>query len=890
MVDLSIDGKEITVEEGTTILEAARSFGIEIPTLCYHKRMNPIGSCRMCVVEIEGLPHPMTACNTPVAEGITVKTNSERLQAMRKETLTLLLVNHPLDCPVCDKGGECTLQDLVHEYEIEGKGYQVEKQKRDSVYATPLIRYWPDRCIMCLRCVTACREIKGLGAIDIEGSGFGANIVAVDKDKCVSCGECINVCPTGALTENVSQYKGRPWMVDRTKTTCTYCGCGCQLEMNVIDNRIIGITSKDDTGTNKGSLCVKGRFGYEFIQSEDRLKKPLIKKDGKFHEASWDEALNIVSKRLSEIKESNGADAIAGLTSARCTNEENYLMQKFIRAVVGTNNIDNGALLSHTSTVAGLATAFGNGAMTNPIDDVLKSEVILVTGSNTSENHPIFANYIKEAVLKKGANLIVIDPRKIDLVDYAHLWLRQKPGTDVAWINGLMHIIIKENLEATEYIEERTKGFEELKACVEKYTPEYVSEITGIPESDLRDAAIMFGKAKPGSILYAMGITQHMTGTDNVTSLANLAMLCGNVGVEGGGVNPLQGQNNVQGACDLGALPNMFTGYQYVSDDEARQRFESAWGVESLKETPGITALEMFNAACEGKVKAMYVMGENPMLSDPDGQHIKKCIESLEFLVVQDMFLTETAQLAHVVLPGVSFAEKNGTFTNSERKVQRVRKALEPKEEAREDCWIIAELSKRMGFDMDYRGAENVMEEICAVTPSYTGVTYKRIEQEGIPWPCPKTDHPGIPILHTEEFVRGKGLFSAIEYQKPTELPDDEYPFLLTTGRILEHYHTGTMTCKGKALNKLYPEPLAEINPIDAIDLGIGSGDVVHITSRKGDIKVKTRISQQTDRGVVFLPFHVSKSPADILMINAIDSKDKIPEYNVCAVKVDKAG
>ena len=528
--------------------------------------------------------------------------------------------------------------------------------------------------------------------------------------------------------------------------------------------------------------------------------------------------------------------------------------------------------------------------MTNPIADVLKSEVILVTGSNTSENHPIFANFIKEAVLKKGANLIVIDPRKIDLVDYAHLWLRQKPGTDVAWINGLMHIIIKENLEATEYIQERTEGFEELKTCVEKYTPEYVSEITSIPESDLRDAAIMFGKAKPGSILYAMGITQHMTGTDNVTSLANLAMLCGNVGVEGGGVNPLQGQNNVQGACDLGALPNMFTGYQYVSDDEARQRFESAWGVESLKETPGITALEMFNAACEGKVKAMYVMGENPMLSDPDGQHIKKCIESLEFLVVQDMFLTETAQLAHVVLPGVSFAEKNGTFTNSERKVQRVRKALEPKGEAREDCWIIAELSKRMGYDMDYRGAENVMEEICAVTPSYTGVTYKRIEQEGIPWPCPKTDHPGIPILYTEEFDRGKGLFSAIEYQKPTELPDDEYPFLLTTGRILEHYHTGTMTCKGKALNKLYPEPLAEINPIDAIDLGIGSGDVVHITSRKGDIKVKTRISQQTGRGVVFLPFHVSKSPADILMINAIDSKDKIPEYNVCAVKVDKAG
>lgn len=540
--------------------------------------------------------------------------------------------------------------------------------------------------------------------------------------------------------------------------------------------------------------------------------------------------------------------------------------------------------------MAGLATAFGSGAMTNPIADVLKSEVILVTGSNTTENHPIFANYIKEAVLKKGAKLIVVDPRKIDLVNYASIWLRPKPGTDVAWINGLLHVIIREDLHATEYIKERTEGFEELKACVDKYTPEYVSELTGIPASDLIKAAFAYAKAKPASIMYAMGITQHITGTDNVKSLANLAMLCGNVGVEGGGVNPLRGQNNVQGACDLGALPNVLMGYQQVASDEVRQKFEKAWGVDNLPETPGITVTEMFNAAEEGKVKAMYIMGENPMLSDPDVNHIEDCIKSLEFLVVQDIFLTETAKYADVVLPGVSFAEKEGTFTNSERKVHRVRKAIQLEGEAREDYWIICKLSKRMGYRMDCDSPKGVMEEIRKVTPSYAGITYERIEKEGIPWPCPDEDHPGTPILHVGQFTKGKGQFSAIDYQEPAELPDKEYPFLLTTGRVLQHYHTGTMTRKGKGLNMLYPELLAEINMDDAVNLGIDSGDLVHITSRRGDIRVKTIISERPDRGVIFVPFHFKESPANILTINAIDPIAKIPEYKVCAVRVERAG
>ncbi len=512
----------------------------------------------------------------------------------------------------------------------------------------------------------------------------------------------------------------------------------------------------------------------------------------------------------------------------------------------------------------------------------------MVTGSNTTENHPIFANYIKEAIFRKGAKLIVVDPRKIDLVDYASIWLRPKPGTDVVWINGLMHIIIKEGLHAKEYIEERTEGFEELKACVEKYTPEYVSGLTGIPISDLMNAAIAFGKAEPASIMYAMGITQHITGTDNVKSLANLAMLCGNIGVEGGGVNPLRGQNNVQGACDLGALPNVLTGYQQVTDDEVRKRFERSWEVEHLPEAPGITVTEMFNAAEEGKVKAMYIMGENPMLSDPDLNHIEKCINSLEFLVVQDIFLTETAKHADVVFPGVSFAEKEGTFTNSERKVQRVRKAIQLEGEAREDYWIISELSKRMGFQMDYDGPGEIMEEICKVTPSYRGITYERIEKEGIPWPCPDESHPGTPVLHVGQFARGKGQFSAIDYKEPAELPDDEYPFLLSTGRVLEHFHTGTMTREGRGLNMLYPELLAEINQEDASNLGIGNGDVVHVASRRGDIEVKTTISERPDKGVIFVPFHFKESPVNVLTINAIDPIAKIPEYKVCAVRVEK--
>jgi len=526
--------------------------------------------------------------------------------------------------------------------------------------------------------------------------------------------------------------------------------------------------------------------------------------------------------------------------------------------------------------------------MTNPIQDVLKSGVILITGTNTTANHPIIANYIYEAVQKHGAKLIVVDPRNIKLVGISHLWLRPRLGTDVAWINGLMHVIIRDNLQAQTYIDERTTGFADLKACVAKYTPEYVSGITGIPVLDIISAARLFATEGPGSILYAMGITQHTSGTDNVKSLGALSMLCGYVGVDGGGVNPLRGQNNVQGACDMGGLPNVFTGYQPVNDIAAHEKFAKAWNADPLSGKVGMTVTEMIPAAGKS-IKALYIMGENPILSDADGHHVEKCLSALDFMVVQDIFLTETAKLADVVLPSTCFAEKEGTFTNTERKVLRVRKAIDPPGEAWEDSRIISALSEKMGYPMDYADASAIMAEINRLTPSYAGILYSRIENTGLVWPCPATDHPGTPVLHTKGFTKGKGTFFAIEYRAPAELSDAEYPSLLTTGRVHQHYHTGTMTRKGSALNSLYPEPLAEINAEDAKILNISDGSYVHIISRRGRVKVKTTVSEMTDRGVVFMPFHFYEAAVNLLTNGVLDPVSKIPEFKVCAVRIEKA-
>ncbi len=527
--------------------------------------------------------------------------------------------------------------------------------------------------------------------------------------------------------------------------------------------------------------------------------------------------------------------------------------------------------------------------MTNPIADIEKADVILIEGSNTTENHPVLSSYVKRAVTFKGAKLIVADPRRIDITRFATLWLRLNLGTDVAFINGLMHVIIKENLYPEDYVKSRTVGFEELKETVEKYTPEYVEGITGVPKDQLVEAARLYAQAPAASILYAMGITQHTTGTDNVKSLANLAMLCGNMGIPGGGVNPLRGQNNVQGACDLGGLPNVYTGYQKVDDPAIRERMEKAWGVEKLPDKPGLTVTEMMEKGAEGGMRSLYIIGENPMVSDPDLNHAKKTLENLDFLVIQDIFLTETAKMADVVLPSASFAEKEGTFANTERKVQRVRKAVDSPGEAREDWKIIGDLSSRMGYDMDYESAEAIMEEIAQLTPSYCGINYDRLKNDGIHWPCPNTDHPGTPCLHVDQFTCGLGVFHALEYKPPAELPDDEYPMYLTTGRVLYQFHTGSMTMKSQGLNDLAPECFVEISPPDAEAYGIENGDLLRIASRRGEIEAKARLSGKAVRGTIFIPFHYAKAAANKLTNAALDPTAKIPEFKVCAVHIEKA-
>jgi formate dehydrogenase alpha subunit len=538
--------------------------------------------------------------------------------------------------------------------------------------------------------------------------------------------------------------------------------------------------------------------------------------------------------------------------------------------------------------VAGLAATFGSGAMTNSIDEIEFTDLILATGTNTTENHPVIGMKIKRAVRQHGAKLIVIDPREIDLVKYADIWLRQKPGTDVAVFNGLMNVIIAENLCAQEYVAGRTEGFEALKAMVERYTPEYVEEISGIPAEDLKKAARMYAQAKRAAILYAMGITQHISGTDNVKSTANLSMLCGNVGIEGGGVNPLRGQNNVQGACDMGGLPNVYPAYQQVASEDARKKFEAAWGV-NLSPKPGLTLMEMMAAAGSGAIKAIYVMGENPLLSDPDLQHVKKELQKLDLMIVQDIFLTETAQLADVVLPVTSFAEKEGTFSNTERRVQRVRKALEPPGEAKTDWEVICAISNKIGYPMNYSSAQEIFEEVVKVTPSYAGISYERLEKQGIQWPCPTPDHPGTKFLHKDKFSRGLGLFTAIEFIPPSELPDKEYPFLLSTGRVLYHYHTGTMTTRAQGLSERYPESLVEVNPVDADKLGIAEGQTVKVTSRRGAVEAKASITKKSAPGTIFMNFHFAGTAVNLLTNPALDPVGKIPEYKVCAVKVEAA-
>ncbi|HAZ6550425.1 TPA: formate dehydrogenase subunit alpha [Enterococcus faecalis] len=892
-VTLSIDNQEVTVPKGTTILEAAKTLGVEIPTLCHLKELAPDGSCRMCVVEVEGGRRGglTTACTAHCQEDMVVSTHSEKVVDSRRFILDLLLSNHKLECFSCGKNGDCQLQQYALDYGIDATSFTEGKRMpcHQEDTSNPFFSYDPEKCIMCRRCARVCQLRQGRDVLSIANRGFETKMMpsygqAFDQSICESCGNCVSSCPTGALTaKDTKEY--RKWETQKIPTTCPHCGTGCQMNLLVKNNRLVGVEPLDGPA-NKNLLCVKGKFAsYKFVGSGDRLTEPLIKRNGIFEPASWEEALTLVSSKFNEIKAENGPDALAGFSCSRATNEDNYVFQKMVRAAFGTNNVDNCARVCHSASVHGLAQTLGSGAMTNPIADITEDvDMILLVGSNPEEAHPVIGAQIRQAI-QRGTQVVVVDPRKINLVKDSALHLQVQAGTNVAFANGMMHVILKEGLADHHFIEERTEGFLDLEKMVADYTPEKVAEICHIHPEDLIQAARMYAKAEKAPIIYCLGVTEHSTGTEGVMSMSNLAMLVGKVGKPGCGVNPLRGQNNVQGACDMGCMPYDFPGYQKVNNPEVIDKFEKAWHVP-LNRNTGLTSTKVLPAATAGNVKGLYIFGEDPIVTDPDTGHVRQALESLDFLVVQELFMTETAAYADVVLPGISYAEKDGTFTNTERRVQRVRKAVEPRGQAREDYEIFCEVMTRMGYPCAYESAKEIMKEISAVTPSFGGINYERLEKESLQWPCRSLTDPGTPIMHVGSFARGKGLFQAIPYKQAQELPDEEYPYLMSTGRMLYHYNTRAMTGRTEGINQIANHSYIEINAVDAQALGIQEGDKVEVHSRRGKIETYAAVGNRVFPQEVFMTFHFPDGNVNEITNAVFDDIATIPEYKVCAVAI----
>lgn len=887
-IKLIIDGIKIRTSSGKTILEAALENNIYIPNLCHHADLKPVAICRMCMVEVEGQRGLVVSCNTPATEGMNVTVESDEINLVRQTTLELLHANHRQDCTGCNQNNYCQLQQVTSYVGIDEKRFaRMRKVKPfiDVDDSNPFFNLDHNKCILCGICVRTCDEVQGVNALDYGKRGFKTVISTfgnkpIKDSVCESCGECVVRCPVGALYPKNTHIPTR-----EVKTVCTYCGIGCNIFLGVRGNKVVGVRGDRSSIVNKGRLCVKGRFGYEFINHPDRLKTPLIKKDGKFVEATWDEALDLIAKKFAASKK----EKFAAFSSARVTNEENYVIQKFTRAVMGTNNIDHCARLCHAPTVSGLVQTFGSGAMTNSIDEFVDTKTIFSIGSNTTAAHPIIGLHIKHAK-RNGAKIIVANPKEIDLCHHADLFLKQYPGTDVALLLGMIRVIVDEKLVDEKFIKERCENYEEFVNSLDVFSLEHVEKITGVKKELIAEAARIYATNTPSSIVYAMGITQHTHGTDNVIAISNLALLTGNIGKESSGVNPLRGQNNVQGACDMGALPDVYPGYQKVNNPAAKEKFEKAWGAE-LDDKFGITHTEIITAIEHGQIKALYQVGENPIISEADANHVKKALSKLDFFVVQDIFMNETAQYADVVLPAASFAEKDGTFTNTERRFQRVRKAIEPIGDSKTDWWITCEIAKRMGAKgFDYSCAEDIAKEAFALVPNYSGVTYERIEEVGLQWPCPTLDHPGTKYLHSEKFAtpNGKAKLMPLTYKISKELPDDEYPLLLTTDRSLYHYHTSTMTRKVAGLRILDEEELLKINPADAITYDIKDGEMVKVLSRRGEVKVKAKVTDICLKGVVSMTFHFFETPTNELTICEVDPIAKIPETKVCAVKIEK--
>jgi formate dehydrogenase alpha subunit len=896
-VRLTLDGREMVARSGQTILEVALDHGLDIPHLCHDPRLTPTGACRLCVVEIEGQRGLHTSCTRLAEPGMVVFTETEAVVRQRRTALELLLSEHNVSCTTCDADGDCLLQDYSYRYQAREQRFtSVAPPSSDGPYTLGNrgIRYDVSKCVRCQRCVKICAEVEMVEALTIKGRALDSQVstafdLPLNESTCELCGLCVSTCPTAALWDREALGQGRAKDLVKVRTTCPYCGVGCQYDLNVNPraNRLVRVTSEAGCVPNDGNTCVKGRFGNHFVHSPERLTQPLIREGEGFREASWEEALALIGRRMTEIRDQHGPDSLAFLSSCRCTNEENYLMQKLARTAGRTNNVDQCATTCHAPTVAGLASSFGSGAMTNAIGEIKDIQTLFLIGANPTEAHPIVGMEMKKA-LRKGAKLVVCDPRKTWMARRADIHIQHIPGTDNFLINAMMNHLIEQGLHDPKFVAERCENFAEFRENLKGYTVEEAAQVCGVPAEDIKRAAEMYAQGSPASIFYTLGITEHTCGTENVQNLANLSMLCGQIGKPSSGVNPLRGQNNVQGGCDMGAIHSVLPGYQRVTDEAVREKFGKAWNVE-LPTNKGGRVTDFIEEAEAGVLKAFYVMGEDPVHSEPNSDKVMASLEKLEFLAVQEIFMSETAQMADVILPATSFAEKDGTFTNTERRVQRVRKALDPPGEARADWQIVCEVATAMGYPMSYASPSEIWDELASLTPSLAGISYARIDQVGLQWPCPTPDHPGTPYLHEGRFTRGKGLMHAITFRPPAEVPDDEYPLILSTGRTLYNYNIGNMTRKNPAIKQKEDRNFVEMHESDAARLGIGDGGLARVTTRRGTLVVPARVGDRVRPGGLWMPFHFVETNTNVLTNDAFDNITRTGEYKACAARVEAA-
>ncbi len=890
MTKMTLNGQPLEVPPGSTILDATKKAGAYVPTLCYHRQMSPLGNCRMCMVEVKGWPRLAPACYTKVNEGMEVTTTSDAVRESQRYNAELHLQNHDLTCWACEQDGLCELQDVIYKLGIKEPRFGTLKKLKPIHKDNPFIQIDNNKCILCSRCVEACDEVQVQNVLAIKGEGQNAVLLpknsTFDDSGCVYCGHCVSVCPVEALQEVDAVGKGRDAEFKHIPVVCVYCGVGCQFDLATKDNKVIKVQTREHYEPNGISTCVKGKFGYTFIADKRRLTHPLVKENGKFREATWDEALNLVATRLGKIRDTLGGRAIGTLSSSKCTNEENYVFQKWVRACLGTNSVDTCTRLCHSSSVAALRRALGDASATGDIAGIGNSDVILITGSDTTVSHPVIGTRIKQAA-RKGTTLIVVDPRRVEIANWSNQYLQPKPSTDIAWLNGMLHVVIREGLIDPTFIESRTEGFEAVRESVKDYTPQKVEEITGIPAKDLEKAAIAYGKAKNATIFWSMGLSQSSHGVDNVHAVINLALACGQFGRSGAGLHPLRGQNNVQGSSDFGSLPMAYPGYQDVNVKEHWEKFEKAWGVP-LDHQLGLKSTQMVEEMHAGNLKGMFIMGENPILSDPDRHHTEAAFKKLEFLAVQDIFMTETAEFADVVLPAAAWGEKEGTFVNTERRVAISEGGLIAPGEARLDWQITCEISTRMGYPMHYTSPAEIFDEAVPLMPALAGLRYDRLKPNGILWPCPTPDHPGTRDLYVESFPVGRGLMVPVQHRLGIEVPDKEFPLVYTTGRSLFHWHTGSLTRKTD-LELPASEPVAEVCALDAEPLGIANGDWIFVETRRGKIRCRAAFSDKVPEGVVFVPMHYTEASANTLTVTYSDPVSGIPEFKFCAARISLA-